>query len=84
MMKKRKQIKRKNMNSSMLNDSQLLQTLLENIPDHVYFKDRQSRFIKISRAHKRILCLEDQEEVFGKTDFDFFPRKYAQQIETEK
>ena len=77
--KKRKNIKRKN-----INDSQLLQVLLENIPDHVYFKDRQSRFIRTSRAHKRILGLEGQEEVVGKTDFDFFPREYAQKFYDEE
>jgi len=84
MMKIQKQAKKKNMNVSILNDGQLLQALLENIPDHVYFKDRQSRFIRTSRAHRRILGLEDQKEIFGKTDFDLFPRKYAQKFYDEE
>src|SRR5208337_3766539 len=37
----------------------LLQTLMDNIPDAVYFKDRRSRFLMISRGHVKKFGLTD-------------------------
>lgn len=51
----------------------LLQMLLDYMPDHIYFKDAQSRFIRNSRSQAKALGLSDPAEVVGKSDFDFFP-----------
>jgi PAS domain S-box-containing protein len=51
----------------------LLEALMDNIPDHIYFKDTESRFIKNSRSQAISLGLRDPSESVGKTDFDFFP-----------
>ena len=51
----------------------LLQAMMDNLPDHIYFKDTQSRFIRNSRSQATSLGLSDPLEVVGKTDFDFFP-----------
>lgn len=55
----------------------LLQMLLDQMPDHIYFKDAQSRFIRNSRSQAKALGLSDPAEAVGKSDFDFFP--HAQQ-----
>jgi len=51
----------------------LLQMLLDQMPDHIYFKDAQSRFIRNSMSQAKALGLNDPAEAVGKSDFDFFP-----------
>jgi PAS domain S-box-containing protein len=57
----------------------LLQTLMNHTPDFIYFKDGESRFIKISQALARQFGLSDPEQAVGKTDFDFFSEEHARQ-----
>jgi PAS domain S-box-containing protein len=57
----------------------LLQTLIDNLPDYIYAKDSNSRFILNNRAHVRVLGAETPDEVVGKTDYDFFPHELAEQ-----
>ena len=63
-------------NDKMPSDRELLKTLLENIPDTIYFKDLKSRFIKVNKAwHNKV----SKTKVEGKSDFDFFTHEHAQQ-----
>jgi PAS domain S-box-containing protein len=57
----------------------LLKTLVDNIPDSIYFKDEQNRFILVNKA-KAEHSMISPEEMIGKTDFDFLPHEQAQKI----
>ena len=57
----------------------LLHTLMDHTPDHIYFKDQESRFIRINRSLADQFGLENPIDAVNKTDFDFFTREHAQQ-----
>ncbi|MCJ7771746.1 MAG: GGDEF domain-containing protein, partial [Desulfobacterales bacterium] len=60
------------------NDRYLLNSFLDNIPEHIYFKDSESRFIRISASLADQFGLKNPSEAVGKTDFDFFSEEHAQ------
>ena len=68
---------RKRGESELALERSLLSALMENIPDYIYFKDAESRFIRTSRAHARMFGLRDAKEAIGKTDMDFFSEEHA-------
>ena len=70
---------RKRGESELALERSLLGALMENIPDYVYFKDAESRFIRNSRAHTKIFGLSDANEAIGKTDMNFFSEEHARQ-----
>ena len=59
-------------------ETTLLRQLIDNLPDLVYVKDSQSRFLIANAALCRQLGASIPEEVVGKTDFDFSPRELAE------
>jgi diguanylate cyclase (GGDEF)-like protein/PAS domain S-box-containing protein len=60
-------------------EKDLLRAFLEHIPDGVYFKDRASRFVRISRSLAVRFGLRDPVEAVNKTDFDIFSEEHARQ-----
>ena len=64
---------------SLAQERNLLRTLMDNLPDHVFIKDTQSRFVMANAATLHTLGAGRLEDVLGKTDFDFLPRERAEQ-----
>jgi PAS domain S-box-containing protein len=58
----------------------LLQAILDNVPDRIYWKDTQSRFLKLSRTLAKRLGVADPDQAIGKTDFDFQPPERAKEF----
>ncbi len=69
---------RKRIEADLLEERKLLKILMDNIPDAIYFKDRQSRFVRINRYHARMLGFTSPEEAYGKSDFDVHSAEFAQ------
>ena len=55
----------------------LLRTLIDNLPDCIYFKDTKSRFLAVNTYDARQLGEDAPENLIGKTDYDFFPYEQA-------
>jgi PAS domain S-box-containing protein len=70
---------RKRAEEDLRREEGLFRELANAIPDHIYFKDRQSRFIRINLAMARSFGLRDAAEAVGKTDFDVFGSEHARQ-----
>ena len=69
--------RRKHYEEALLKEQYLMETLMNNIPDHLYFKDLESRFIRISKSNNESFRIQDTGEAIGKTDFDFFTEEHA-------
>jgi len=70
---------RKQAEKALHYEQYLLHTLMNNVPEHIYFKDCESGFIRINKAQARLFGLSDPEQAIGKTDFDFFTNEHASQ-----
>ena len=58
----------------------LLRTLIDHIPDKVYVKDKNSRFIICNKSVIASEGVKREEELIGKTDFDLYEQALAQQF----
>lgn len=63
--------------TSLAEASGLLNAMLENSPDFIYFKDRESRFMRFSHAFTLRNHFTDAKALQGKTDFDLFKEEHA-------
>jgi two-component system sensor histidine kinase/response regulator len=71
---------RQQTDKALAEERNLLRTLIDNLPDFIYVKDSESRFLLANKAILASFGLTMQEELVGKTDFDFHPPEMAQQF----
>ena len=57
---------------------------MDNIPDNVYFKDTESRFVRINQAQARFLGVDNPQDAIGKTDLDFQTPELAREFLLEE
>jgi PAS domain S-box-containing protein len=62
---------------ALANERNVLRTLIDTLPDNIFIKDAESRFIISNLAHVRDLRAKTPYEIVGKTDFDIFPQELA-------
>jgi PAS domain S-box-containing protein len=58
-------------------ERRIMDAFMQSVPDAVYFKDLQSRFIKCSHSLAKLFGKDSPDELTGKTDFDFFSEEHA-------
>ncbi len=70
-------IENKQTEAALTHEQYLMDALMANATDTLYFKDIQSRFIRISQSQAARFGLTDPAEAIGKSDFDFFTDEHA-------
>jgi PAS domain S-box-containing protein len=63
----------------------VFRNLIDIVPDRIYAKDKQNRFILANRAQARFMGVKAPKDLIGKSDLDFYPpEKAAEFIEVER
>ncbi len=70
-------MERKRLDEALETERSFIDNLLENIPDRVFFKDQNSRFLRINRAMAALIGVEDTFDAIGQSDHDFFSSEHA-------
>jgi PAS domain S-box-containing protein len=68
---------RKQAEAQLAAERHLLRALMDSSTDAIYFKDRESRFIRCSTGLASYFNLGSADEAIGKSDFDFFGEEHA-------
>jgi two-component system sensor histidine kinase/response regulator len=55
----------------------MLRTLIDNLPDFIYVKDRESKFLLANQAAAHVMGVARAEDLLGKSDFDFHSKELA-------
>ncbi len=63
-------------------EKELFRLMIENMPDQIYLKDADSRFLLCNMPVANNAGFTAQQDLVGKTDYDFFPEKIAKQFFT--
>ena len=75
---------RKQSEEALKYERDLLQIFMDNIPDLLYFKDAESRFVRINQAQARFLGVDHPQDAIGKTDLDFQAPELAREFLLEE
>jgi len=64
---------------ALIREQYLMKSLMDATTDHIYFKDKASRFLRINQTMAERFGLKHSDKAIGKTDFDFFSEEHAKQ-----
>lgn len=73
---------RKQAEENLIQERDLLRTLIDNTPDYIFIKDIKGRFILSNRSHAQAAGAVP-EAMVGKTAFDMFPHEFATQFHAD-
>ncbi len=68
---------RRRAEASAARERDLLNTLMDSIPDLIYFKDRESRFVRVNAAYAKAFGAASPAVLVGKSDKDLLPAELA-------
>lgn len=69
---------------SLQNERNLLRSIIDSIPDHIYIKDTKHRFIMSNAFTLDRFSVKEQDDIIGKTDLDFLDKSLAEEFHDEE
>jgi PAS domain S-box-containing protein len=69
----------KKLENALLIKQLLLEGIIGNIPDQIYYKDRNSKFVLCNTPVALLAGCASEKDLIGKSDFDFYPNNLAEQ-----
>ncbi len=77
------ELRRTRIKEQLADERNLLRSLIDNLPDHVYVKDADGRYLATNSSNLRMLGLKSEAEIIGKNVFDLFPEDTAKTLNDE-
>ena len=68
---------RKQAEKSLIHERELMSSVLETLPEQIYFKDSEGRFLRVNAGMAHAHGLKNTAEAVGKSDADYFPEQRA-------
>ncbi len=75
---------RKKSEEALGQERNLLRTMIDNMPDRIYAKDTESRFIVCNKALGTRMGMSNPDEIVGKSDFDFVTHELAARFRADE
>jgi PAS domain S-box-containing protein len=73
---------RKRVEDALRNSEKKSRMLLENLPQKIFFKDKDSVYVSCNENYARDLKIH-HDEISGKTDYDFYPKELAEKYRAD-
>ena len=70
--------------SELARERDLLRILMDHVPDCIYFKDADSKFLRINRAQAALLGANDPAEALGHTEAEYFDAAVADRTRADE
>lgn len=75
---------RKQSEIKLAEQREILRLVINNLPDLIFMKDTEGHFQMVNKVLMEQMGVSSEDEVIGKTDFDFFPREMAEQYRADE
>ena len=69
--------KMKQAEQSLREKEVFLRSVIDNVPQYIFWKDTQSTFLGCNQTFAKLLHLEDSDSIVGKSDYDLVPKEQA-------
>jgi PAS domain S-box-containing protein len=75
---------RKEFEAKLAHERDLLQYLMDNIPDPIFIKDNKNKYTRVNIAAAEIMGIDHPDKAIDKTAFDFYEKSFAQLVTKEE